>query len=240
MTSPVLSELERIKRNEQIAAFDKNERAMLEKLGPPPGVDLADHQTFLALFLEWCTKQGVRSCLARPWVISTFLTEHAHRGEEFALNAINAIAALHDYHGQPNPAATRVVRAALDKIIKPEVPRSWTKAEKEMFSSLPPDIRSAINRRERQREWYVGQTRNELDQLRKKYEAKKTKTDKQTDTLKSRIEQLRIDCDAFLDKKAEEMRQPGVPVSSIRQILTVRYPGDPCRAALAILEKDEN
>ena len=178
MTSPVLSELERIKRNEQIAAFDKNERAMLEKLGPMPRVDLAEHKTFIDLFIDWCSKNGVRHCVARPWVVATYLTEHVHRGEEFALNVVNAIGALHDYHGQPNPAATRVVRAALDQIIKPEVPRSWTKAEKEMFSSLPPDIRSAINRRERQREWYVGQTRNELDQLRKKYEAEENKADK--------------------------------------------------------------
>ena len=171
MTSPVLSELERIKRNEQIAAFDKNERAMLEKLGPMPRVDLGEHKTFIDLFIDWCSKNGVRHCAARPWVVATFLTEHAHRGEEFALNVVNAIGALHDFHGQPNPAATQQVRAALDQIIKPEVPRSWTKAEKEMFSSLPPDIRSAINRRERQREWYLGQTRNELDQLRKKYNA---------------------------------------------------------------------
>ena len=178
MTSPVLSELERIKRNEQIAAFDKNERAMLEKLGPMPRVDLGEHKTFIDLFIDWCSKNGVRHCAARPWVVATFLTEHVHRGEEFALNVINAIEALHSHHGQPNPAATQQVRAALDQIIKPEVPRSWTKAEKEMFSSLPPDVRSAINRRERQREWYVGQARNELDQLRKKYEAE-SKTDKQ-------------------------------------------------------------
>ena len=61
-------------------------------------------------------------------------------------------------------------------------------------------------------------------------------------TLRSRIEQLRADCDAFIDKKAEEIRQDamGVPLSSIRQTLTVRYPGDPCRAALAILEKEGN
>lgn len=171
MTSPVLSELERIKRNEQIAAFDKNERAMLEKLELPPRVDLAEHKTFIDLFIDWCSKNGVRHCVARPWVVATFLTEHAHRGEEFALNVVNAIEALHSHHGQPNPAATQQVRAELDKIIKPQAPRSWTKGEKGMFSSLPSDIRAAINRRERQREWYLGQTRNELDQLRKKSNA---------------------------------------------------------------------
>ena len=71
---------------------------------------------------------------------------------------------------------------------------------------------------------------------------KKTKQTKQTDTLKSRIEQLRIDCDAFIDKKAEEMRQDamGVPLPTIRNLLTVRYPGNPWAAAMAILEKDEN
>ena len=112
--------------------------AMLEKLGPMPRVDLAEHKTFIDLFIGWCSKNGVRHCAARPWVVATFLTEHVHRGEEFALNVVNAIGALHDYHGQPNPAATQEVRAELDQIIKPRVPRSWTKGEKEMFSSLPP------------------------------------------------------------------------------------------------------
>src|SRR4029077_5188736 len=107
MTSPVLSEIERIRRNQEIAEFDKNEKAMLEKLVPLPRIDLAEHKENLAPFLEWCQKQGVRHCLARPWVIATFLTEHAHRGEEFALNSISAIAALHDFHGQPNQTRTR-------------------------------------------------------------------------------------------------------------------------------------
>ena len=165
--SAVLSEIDRIKRNEQIAEFDKNERAILEKLLPLPRIDLGEHQEFLAPFLDWCKKQGVRSCLAKPGIVATFICEHAHRGEEFALNTVNAIEALHSYHGQPNPTATQQVRAELDKIIKPAVPRSWTKAEKEMFSSLPSDIRAAINRRERQRENYVGQTRNEIAEARK-------------------------------------------------------------------------
>ena len=54
----------------------------------------------------------------------------------------------------------------------------------------------------------VGQARNELDQLRKKYEAENKQTNKLS-PLKSRIEQLRAECDAFIDKKAEEMRQHG-------------------------------
>ena len=172
----VLGEIERQKRAEQAAAWDKNERAMLEKLVPSPRVDLAEHKEVLAPFLDWCTKQGVRHCLARPWVVATFLTEHAHRGEEFALNTINAIGALHDYHGQPSPVATQQVRAELDKIIKPQAPRSWTKAEKEMFSSLPSDIRAAINRRERHRETELSRMQNENAELRRELSAQIVKT----------------------------------------------------------------
>ena len=133
----VLNEIERIKRQEQAREWDKNEKAMLEKLAPLPRVDLAEHKAHIDRFMGWCSKTGVRHCLARPWVIATYIAEHSHRGETFLVDALSAIAALHDFHSLQNPAATQQVRAGLDKIVKPEVPRSWTKAEKAMFSLLP-------------------------------------------------------------------------------------------------------
>ena len=172
----VLSEIERIKRQEQIAAFDKNERAILEKLEPQPRIDLAEHKAHIEGFMAWCAKSGVRHCLARNWVVASYLNEHAHRGETFLVDAISAISALHDYHQLPNPAATQQVRAALDQIIKLDAPRSWTKAEKEMFCLLPVDIRGAINRRERHRETEVSRIRNENANLRRELSAQIIKT----------------------------------------------------------------
>ena len=170
----VLSEIERIKRQEQAREWDKNEKAMLEKLAPLPRVDLAPHKEHIESFMAWCAKSGVRHCVAKPWVVATYLNEHGHRGEAFLVDAISAISALHDYHRQPNPAATQQLRAELDKIIKPDVPRSWSKAEKAMFSLLPSDVRAAINRRERHREAEGSQLRNEIAELRKRSNENKT------------------------------------------------------------------
>ena len=88
MASAVLSEIERIKQNELLAAFSRNEAAMLEKLVPAPRRDLAEHKEYLGPFIEWCTRHTVRHCQARPQTVATFIAEHAHRGEQFALNTI--------------------------------------------------------------------------------------------------------------------------------------------------------
>lgn len=172
----VLNEIERIKRQEQAREWDKNEKAMLEKLAPLPRVDLAEHKAHIDSFMGWCSKTGVRHCLAKPWVIATYIAEHSHRGETFLVDALSAISALHDFHSLQNPAATQQVRAGLDKIVKPEVPRSWSKAEKAMFSLLPSDVRAAINRRERHRETEASRMRNENANLRRELSAQIIKT----------------------------------------------------------------
>ena len=118
---PVLSEIERIKRQEQIAAWDKNEKAMLEKLATVTRASILRSIRKLSTpFLEWCSKQGVRHCLAQ-----TLGGRDIHcracpsRRGICARTLLTRSRALHDYHGQPNsPAATQQVRAALEKIIK--------------------------------------------------------------------------------------------------------------------------
>jgi hypothetical protein len=73
---------------------------------------------------------------------------------------------------------------------------------------------------------------------RKMPKAKQQKKQNQTDTLASRIVQLRNDCQSFLDEEARRQSVPGVPVTSIRQILTARHPNNVFEAVLAILENE--
>ena len=68
-----------------------------------------------------------------------------------------------------------------------------------------------------------------------KLKKQKNQPTKPTD-LASRIKSLRSEVEAFLDKKAEEMRKdgPSIPLPVLRQMLTARHPGNPFSAALAI------
>jgi hypothetical protein len=59
-------------------------------------------------------------------------------------------------------------------LIDDEAPRSWRLHEKQLWASLPEDIRYEISRREREREKRISRGMNALADLRKKYETKET------------------------------------------------------------------
>jgi len=182
MTAAVLSEIERLKQNEQIAKWTQNENALLKQLqesAPALPINNGSSETDLALqrdFVKWCSNKAVRHCPARPWVVASFILEHRHRGESHVLDSLAAIGRLHDRHNLANPTATASVRAVLETMIDDKPPRSWTKHEKELFAFLPAEIRAAVGRREQQRETYIRHTQNELDKLRKQYAENKDKS----------------------------------------------------------------
>jgi hypothetical protein len=80
---------------------------------------------------------------------------------------LEAITALHDYHNLSNPCATRVVNLALEQIVHPEIPRSWTKDERAEWAKLPPPVRDAIARRENDRDRAVRRAQSELAELKR-------------------------------------------------------------------------
>jgi hypothetical protein len=171
----VLSELDRIKQNE---TFNRNETKLLESLSKTLGVfkpDLNEHRTHLNPFIEWCAKQGVRHCVAKPAVVAQYLTENLLLGEEFAFNTLKAIEALHDFYSQPSPARTQLVHAVLAKIIELPAPRSWKREAQTLWPALPPDIRWELTRREKDRDREVRERQNEAAELRHKLNAQ-TKT----------------------------------------------------------------
>jgi len=165
--APVLAELERIKRNEQIAEWDKNEKLIAGLLPPFSQRPLVEQES-LALnpFIRWCRQSGVRHCPAKPTTVAVFISEQEYRAEP--VETLLAIERLHDIHNLPNPVTTAVVRAALASIIDFEPPRSWSLQEKAKFIEIPAEAREIIARRTKQRETELRRVQNELAELRKK------------------------------------------------------------------------
>jgi hypothetical protein len=169
----LLSEIERAKRRDLIAAFDKNETIISEQVAAlfqdvaVPELD-GEALAHLRGFLSWCASNGVRHCPAKPSTVAAWIVSLPENGgnQDRILATLAAIELLHDQHGKPNPVATAIVRAALERVIKVSPPRSWNKLEQLSFSTLPPDTRAAIERRERQREREIRRLQNEVAKLR--------------------------------------------------------------------------
>jgi hypothetical protein len=175
MTNPVLTEIDRQKKIEQIRTWSKNEGAMSERLAQgfellatqgklPSAADALDPSPVEDLlqqrFVAWCAQNGVRHCPAAPSTVATFLMDGGLDHEQ-ALAALSAIGKMHDKFGLPNPAATLVCRLALESKLPGEQPR-WKKHELEIWQSLPADMRAIIALRENQRGMEVCRVQNEL------------------------------------------------------------------------------
>ena len=67
-------------------------------------------------------------------------------------SAALAIVVIHDSVGASNPVATVACRTVLERRLRPETPRSWSNEDKQLFASLPVEIRAILTRRENQRD----------------------------------------------------------------------------------------
>jgi hypothetical protein len=164
-------EVERAKRLAEAEAFDRNERIIGDAIAnryPAPELTAEDRE-LLGPWLEYCKEAGVRHAPAKPWCVAAFILHENNRcvPDRMILARCRAITKLHDKFGLANPVATHVVSAVLDTIIKDPAPRSWTKQEQEDWPLLPPSIKAAIARRERERDTKLRQLQNEVAGLKK-------------------------------------------------------------------------
>jgi hypothetical protein len=164
-------EIEKIKRRELIAALDDGERRVAETLGDlvvAPELAPGDPQ-LLAAWMAFCRDKSVRHAPARPWCVAAYLLERHHSGVvgQHIVSELEAISRLHDKFKLANPVATAIVSDALAQITDDQAPRSWTKDEQRSFWTLPPMAKSAIARRERERDAYLRRFQNEMVELRK-------------------------------------------------------------------------
>ena len=92
-------------------------------------------------FIEFCRGKGVPHLPAKPTTVAAFVLEHTALGQSDKIRElVAAIEILHDLNGYANPAATSLVRFALDRMAPIEPPRSWPKEHKLLFTALPVEI----------------------------------------------------------------------------------------------------
>lgn len=168
MKSPVLSEIERQRQAEQHKKYLANEVALLAKFAPLPALDISPYREFFGPFLDFCAKRGVRHCPSRPATVAAYISDCAYRGEEFAIMAIEAIAALHEYHGHADPTRARIVDRELDKIVTVAPPPRWPQEYRAEFAKLPAPIRFIIKRREEDRDLWFQREQSRVAEARKK------------------------------------------------------------------------
>jgi hypothetical protein len=165
--SAILSEIERAKRNDQIAAWTKAESAMAERLTEKLAAKFSsrerapiteavpvltdDEQELWQDFVSYCGVEGVRHLPCRPSSCASYLLDRKLTSERM-LDTIAAITKMHDRHALPNPTATAAVRSVLELEIESPPPRPWRRETKQVWTSLPADVRYEVARVERERE----------------------------------------------------------------------------------------
>jgi hypothetical protein len=181
----ILSEIDRQKRREQVAAWDKAEAELaaevtktleLERKLPGAVVEAnapADTTEELAwqTFVDFCNKRNVRRLPAKPSTVAGFLL-YCGLSHESMLDALAAITRAHDRHGLSNPTATAICRAVLEMKLDEPPPQSWSKAEREFWPALNVEVRAVLRRIDLTRRKEIGRCQREAADLSKKYETK--------------------------------------------------------------------
>jgi hypothetical protein len=165
-------QMDLVRKRELAARLDQGEAAVHAKIAEQlPQPSELDSETLAALqpWLAWTTEKNCRHAPAKSYVVAQFILEQSATGTttESILRQIDAIARLHDKFSLPNPVATAAARAVLEREFNFDVPRSWKAPEKEIFVTLPAEIRAAVSRREKQREVEVRRLQNSVAELKR-------------------------------------------------------------------------
>jgi hypothetical protein len=178
-TNPVLRALERAKLDEQIVEWERKEKALtvavVRRLGclPPADVD-PQAAALLAEFGGWCEGNGVRSFPAQPASIAQFVLDRAVAGSKRAIEFVAAISEFYSTRGLPNPAATSIVAAALERAGDAVPPRSWPKGLKAEFARLPATLKVYVVGHDAQRERVLRRAQNEAALAKRELKAART------------------------------------------------------------------
>jgi hypothetical protein len=133
-------------------------------LGIPQPPEPTDEQRALFRNYElYCQRVGVsRSFPATPALAAAWLQtlDDAHLEA-----AVAALVAIHDQLGLSNPCATLACRTVLERRLRTECPRSWDKEARQLFASLPPEVRAILTARENARDAALRRKQNELAAL---------------------------------------------------------------------------
>jgi hypothetical protein len=130
------------------AAHQQNEAKLAARIAAPR-LEIEDEgKRLLGRFISFCKQNGVRYLPSAPATISAFIKAEYTAGAtpEMILKTLEAIEIMHSQANAANPVACPAPRAALSEIMKIEGPRSWNKAERLVFASLPIEAQAIIER----------------------------------------------------------------------------------------------
>jgi hypothetical protein len=150
-------------------AHAKNEARIAAEVATPKSEFDTEAQLHIRHFAEFCKSRGVPGLPARPATCAMFVRAEHGSGvpAEHIVSALNAIEAIHSDHNLANPIATVAVRTELGRILNLDAPRSWPKADRPLFNSLPIEVRAVIERRAEQDSKVLRRLQNEASELRK-------------------------------------------------------------------------
>jgi hypothetical protein len=164
-------QLEAAKRREQIQKWDAGDAKVAAELSIklPRSVLHADVVERFNRFSAFAASRSARKLPARPTTVAAFVLDQNSLvvPAEQIISVLNAVQEVHDAHSLASPVACRITRAALERVIKTEPPRGWSKAEKADWALLPPDIRSTISRRMREMEIALRRAQNEAAEAKR-------------------------------------------------------------------------
>ncbi len=126
-------------------------------LGVSPPRPTEDQLALWARFEQHAAHRCVRPFPAFPALVADFLNTLP---DDALGQASDAIQAIHDSVGAPNPVASFGVRAILERRLRTECPRSWTKEDRIAFAAVPPEIRATLLRRESERDTALRRAQN--------------------------------------------------------------------------------
>jgi hypothetical protein len=147
-------------------AVTANEQKVARTFAPRPVEP--DAKVYFEQFQRFCSEHGVRSLPAAPAVVAAFIRDGGIEPAKLTL-ILAAIEQIHDHHNLANPVATSVVREQLSLVLKVEPPRSWTKDEKLIFTTLPIEVQASVGRRERERETEMRRAQNAAAEAKKRH-----------------------------------------------------------------------
>lgn len=122
------------------------------------------------LFESWCELNRTRSLPASVSDVAKFVSDCSHLSPDVIQSELVAIDNEHNSYLYAPPGKAQAVQDAFDRAYGPvDPPRSWLKAEWQLFATLPWGVKQVIVRREADRERTLRNLQNEAADLRNKF-----------------------------------------------------------------------
>jgi hypothetical protein len=126
----------------------------------------------LSSFEKWCLPRNIQPLPAAPAHVAAFVRDSQPVIPfEKVWETVQEISRTHLENGLADPTAGGPVAQTINSIAKIPPPRSWPKAEKEMFLRLPYDLQEYWHRRSNETDKAVRRAQNEAFDARQKLAA---------------------------------------------------------------------